>query len=84
MGFLTSFRNRHKLAVLLTVCFNSPKAPTIAPPTPAPPPPTIDQAAQSQQQTNLIRQRRGAASNILAGPNPNAPPTTGVARLLGS
>lgn len=60
------------------------KAPALAPPTPAPPPPTIDQAAEQQQQTNILRQRRGAASNVLAGANPNAPPTTGVAKLLGA
>jgi hypothetical protein len=63
--------------------FGSPSAPKISPPTPAPPPPTIDMAAQSQKQTDELRQRRGAASNVLAGANPNAPPTTGIVRLLG-
>jgi hypothetical protein len=62
---------------------HTPKAPTISPPTPAPPPPTIDEAAQKQQQTDIIRQRRGAMSNILAGTNPQAP-QTGIAKLLGS
>jgi hypothetical protein len=40
-------------------------------------------AAQKQQQSDIIRQRRGAMSNILAGTNP-ASPVTGVAKLLGS
>ena len=63
---------------------HTPKAPTIAPPTPAPPPPSVDQAAQAQQQGNIIRQRRGAASNILAGQDATQAPTLGVAKLLGS
>lgn len=69
---------------LLLVSLPSPKAPTIAPPTPAPPPPTIDQAVQNTQQQDILRQRRGAASTILAGQNPAAPTTLGVSRLLGS
>ncbi len=66
------------------LAFGSPSAPKISPPTPAPPPPTIDTAVQSQQQSNLIRQRRGSAANVLAGTNPQAPPTTGIQKLLGS
>lgn len=63
--------------------FGSPSPPKLSPPTPAPPPPTIDQAAQSQKQTDELRQRRGASANVLAGANPNAPPTTGIVKLLG-
>ena len=64
---------------------HTPKVESPAPPTPAPPPPTIDQAAQSQDNANILRQRRGAASTILAGTQQsNAPATTGVAKLLGS
>jgi len=72
------------LFFLSLVGFGSPSPPKISPPTPAPPPPTVDQAQQSQQQSNLLRQRRGAAANVLAGQNPQAPPTTGIAKLLGS
>lgn len=62
---------------------HTPKAPTLSPPTPAPPPPTIDQAVQTTQQNQVLRQRRGAAANVLAGQDPQAPTTLGVARLLG-
>lgn len=71
------------LFMLSLVAFGSPSPPKISPPSPAPPPPTIDQAQKSQQQTDILRQRRGAAANVLAGTNPNAPPTTGLNRLLG-
>lgn len=67
-----------------TYNFGAPKAPTISPPTPAPPPPTVDVAAQSQKQGDLLRQRRGAASNQLAGDKPAAPTTTGIVKLLGA
>jgi hypothetical protein len=66
-----------------TYNFGSPKAPKISPPTPAPPPPTIDVAAQSQKNTDELRQRRGASANVLAGSDPSAPPTTGITKLLG-
>ena len=62
---------------------HQPKAVQIAPPTPAPPPPSIDVAMQSQQQNQLLRQRQGAASTILAGQNPASPTTGGMASLLG-
>lgn len=63
---------------------HTPKPTTIAPPTPAPPPPTIDQAVNQSRQNDLLRQRRGAASNILAGQNPQSPTTLGISSLLGS
>jgi len=66
------------------LAFGSPSAPKIAPPTPAPPPPTIDQAVQSNQQADILRRRRGAASNVLAGSDGGPQPTGGVAKLLGA
>ena len=78
------FRYFRQLHILLAVCFpHAPKAPTIAPPTPAPAPPTVDIAAQSQQQTDILRQRRGAASTVLAGATQTTPKTA-VSALLGS
>jgi len=71
------------LMFLSLVGFGSPSPPKISPPSPAPPPPTVDQAVQSQNQSNVLRQRRGSAANVLAGANPNAPPTTGIQKLLG-
>jgi hypothetical protein len=62
--------------------FGGGKTPTLPPPMPAPPPPTIDQAAQNQQSQDAVRMRRGAAANVLAGNNPQAP-ATNIARLLG-
>jgi hypothetical protein len=69
--------------LLSTVAFGSPSAPKISPPSPAPPPPTVDQAVQNQRQLDIIRQRRGAAANVLAGNAPQTP-MTGVTKLLGS
>lgn len=63
--------------------FGGSKVAAPAPPTPAPPPPTIDQAAQNQNTTNQLRQRRGAAANVLAGSNPAAPANTAAIKLLG-
>ena len=60
----------------------TPKVAQIAPPAPAPQAPTLDQAAKNQDTTNSLRQRRGAAANVLAGNNP-APAQTSVAQLLG-
>lgn len=59
--------------------------PKLPPPTPAPIPPTVDEAAKSQQQNDQLRQRRGAAANVLAG-NPMTGPTpvsSNVVKLLG-
>lgn len=64
--------------------FGTPSPPKISPPTPAPPPPTVDMAANSQKQGDILRQRRGASANVLAGQNPTAPATTGIAKLLGT
>lgn len=64
---------------------HAPKAPNMPAPAPAPPPPTIDQAVQATQQDQLLRNRRGAAASVLAGPNPQAPTTLGPAsKLLGA
>lgn len=61
---------------------------TGSPSTPTPPPaPTVDDAEASGQQTaDQLRRRRGMASTILAGANPqaNTQPTTQAATLLGS
>lgn len=65
--------------------FGGASAPKLAPPTPAPLPPTIDQAAQAQQQNDQLRQRKGAAANMLAG-NPGAaqmPIASNAVKLLG-
>lgn len=69
--------------LLSLVSFPSSKAPNIAPPTPAPPPPTIDEAAKNQDQQDILRQRKGASANVLAGAAP-APPTTNIQKLLGT
>lgn len=63
--------------------FGSTKAPKISPPQPAPPPPTIDTAAKTQDTANQLRQRRGAAANVLAG-NSTGTPQTQLVRLLGN
>ncbi len=63
---------------------HSPKAPTIAPPIPAPPPPTIDMAAQSNQNTQAIRKRRGAGASDLAGNTPASPQMLGASAVLGN
>ena len=63
--------------------FGGAKVAAPAPPTPAPAPPTIDQAAKNQDTTNQLRQRRGAAANVLAGSNPAAPTNSSVVKLLG-
>jgi hypothetical protein len=62
--------------------FGGGKQPQLPAPMPIPPPPTVDQAAQNQKQSNDLRQRRGAAANVLAGTNPSAPQTQ-IAKLLG-
>jgi hypothetical protein len=72
------------LLMLSLVAFGGPKAVQIAPPAPAPPPPTIDQAMQSQQNSNLLRQRKGAAASILAGDQAQTPQTGPMAKLLGT
>jgi len=61
--------------------------PKLPPPTPAPPPPTVDEAAKAQQQNDQLRQRRGAAANVLSG-NPmngtgSVPLSSNVVKLLG-
>lgn len=63
---------------------HTPKAPTIAPPSPAPPPPTIDQAVNNTRESSLLRLRKGAAANMLAGEDPQAPKTLGINKLLGA
>lgn len=64
---------------------HSPKAPTIAPPSPAPPPPTVDQAVQTSRAAEDLRRRRGAAANVLAGAQQTQSPVTGTAaKLLGT
>ena len=63
--------------------FGGGKPPNMPAPAPPPPPPTIDQAAQQQDTQAQLRARRGAASNVLAGNNPQAAPTLGVNKLLG-
>jgi hypothetical protein len=62
---------------------HSPKAPTIAPPIPAPPPPTVDTAMQNNQETQAIRKRRGAGASDLAGNNPPSPAMLGASAVLG-
>lgn len=63
--------------------FSSPKVPNMPLPATPPPAPTIDQAAQDQRQSDILRARRGAASSMLAGTNPGTPQTMGASRLLG-
>ncbi len=62
--------------------FGGGKPPSLPAPMPIPPPPTIDQAAKNANESNALRQRRGAAANELAGNNPSAPQTQ-LAKLLG-
>jgi len=57
-------------------------APKMPAPMPAPPPPTIDEAAQNQSRQDMLRQRKGAMANVIAGNNPTAPQTA-IAKLLG-
>lgn len=66
----------------MSALFGGGKTPTLPAPMPIPPPPTVDQAAQGQNQENALRQRRGAAANVLAGNNPQQPQTA-LAKLLG-
>lgn len=61
----------------------APKSPNIPAPQPAPPPPTIDQAVQATRDDARVRARRGAAANVLAGPDPAAPTTGPATKLLG-
>ena len=59
----------------------TPKVPNIPPP---PKPPTVDQAAQTADQQDLIRKRRGRAADILTGTSGDmSAPPTGAATLLG-
>lgn len=59
------------------------KSSNIPAPQPAPPPPTIDTALQATRDDARVRARRGAAANVLAGPNPSAPTTGPATKLLG-
>ncbi len=66
----------------MSTWFGGGKQQTLPAPMPLPPPPTIDQAAQNAKQSNAMRQKRGAAANVLAGNEPTTAPTA-IAKLLG-